>query len=163
MKEAAIGIVTTENNAKVLIVKRVDLPVWVLPGGGIEPEENAEDTVIREIKEETGLDVIITRKVAEYSPVNKMSSVTHTFQCTEVGGALSLSPETCDVGYYPVNALPKRFFPPHHDLINDTLRHHPAVIRRSLTSTSYFRGLLYLLRHPLISIRYFARRLKKED
>ena len=34
---------------------------WVIPGGGIEPEEAEEACVVREAKEETGLDVTITR------------------------------------------------------------------------------------------------------
>ena len=34
---------------------------WTLPGGGIEPDESAEQTVVREIEEETGLRVEVVR------------------------------------------------------------------------------------------------------
>jgi 8-oxo-dGTP pyrophosphatase MutT (NUDIX family) len=39
---------------------------WALPGGRAEPEEAVEQTVEREVKEETGLDVAIVSKVGEY-------------------------------------------------------------------------------------------------
>lgn len=34
-------------------------PAWTLPGGGMEPGETVEETVLREVREETGFDVAI--------------------------------------------------------------------------------------------------------
>ena len=53
----------------ILLIKRDTVPFkgyWALPGGRAEPSENVEQTVIREVKEETGLDVTIVRKIGEY-------------------------------------------------------------------------------------------------
>ena len=54
---------------RILLVKRRTIPFrgyWALPGGRVEGEETVEQTVVREVKEETGLDVEIVRKIGEY-------------------------------------------------------------------------------------------------
>lgn len=45
------------DNDKVLTIKRTkpDQTYWVMPGGGVEAEENNHQALIREIKEELGL------------------------------------------------------------------------------------------------------------
>lgn len=42
---------------KFLFIYHKKLQKWLQPGGHIEPNENPEDCAIREVKEETGLDV----------------------------------------------------------------------------------------------------------
>jgi 8-oxo-dGTP diphosphatase len=54
---------------KVLLIKRRTPPFkgyWALPGGRVDPGETVEQTIVREVKEETGLDVTIVRKIGEY-------------------------------------------------------------------------------------------------
>ena len=54
---------------KVLLIKRRTLPFkgyWALPGGRVDPGETVEQTIVREVKEETGLDVTIVRKIGDY-------------------------------------------------------------------------------------------------
>jgi 8-oxo-dGTP diphosphatase len=54
---------------KILLIKRRTAPFigyWALPGGRVDPGETVEQTVVREVKEETGLDVAIVRKIGEY-------------------------------------------------------------------------------------------------
>jgi ADP-ribose pyrophosphatase YjhB (NUDIX family) len=54
---------------KILLIKRSTPPFvgyWALPGGRAEPGETVEQTIVREVKEETGLDIKIVRKVGEY-------------------------------------------------------------------------------------------------
>ncbi len=49
-----------EKNGNIVLVKRKNNPfagTWVLPGGHIDPGEDAKDACTREVKEETGLDV----------------------------------------------------------------------------------------------------------
>ena len=66
MKDVACGIVNKDN--KVLMVKRAkkegDL-LWVFPGGKIEDGETSEQACIREVFEETGLNVSIIGLIGE--------------------------------------------------------------------------------------------------
>jgi 8-oxo-dGTP diphosphatase len=56
-------------DGKILLIKRgsrVFRGYWALPGGRVEPKETVEQAVVREVKEETGLDVEILEKIGEY-------------------------------------------------------------------------------------------------
>ncbi len=46
---------------RVLLTYRTDVPVWILPGGGVEPCESLEQAVVRETREETGLEVEVAK------------------------------------------------------------------------------------------------------
>ncbi|GIO72790.1 hypothetical protein J27TS7_23040 [Paenibacillus dendritiformis] len=49
------GAIIRDRAGRVLLQKRSDYGNWGLPGGGMEPGEAIEDTMIREVYEETGL------------------------------------------------------------------------------------------------------------
>ncbi|QLG41966.1 NUDIX domain-containing protein [Paenibacillus sp. E222] len=51
------GAIIRDHMGRILPQKRSDYGDWGLPGGGMEPGESIEETMIREVKEETGLDV----------------------------------------------------------------------------------------------------------
>ena len=60
---ASAVIINKEN--KVLLVDHKKLGVWIYPGGHVEDNEMPDQTIIREVKEETGLDVQIIGKKDE--------------------------------------------------------------------------------------------------
>src|SRR5262245_46472282 len=119
MASTAIGIVLQNENREVLLVKRRDVPVWVLPGGGIDEGETAHQAVLREILEETGFQAQIIRKIAEYYPINRLSLPTFTFECRIVNGSPTKSDETNEVAFFPLTHLPDKLFSLHRDWIED--------------------------------------------
>ncbi|WP_409276075.1 NUDIX hydrolase [Neobacillus sp. SCS-31] len=76
-------------NGRVLMVKqyvqRGDI-VWNFPGGEIEGDETPEQACIREVKEETGYEVAITRLLAK-------KSSKYTFEAEVIGGSLHVDKE----------------------------------------------------------------------
>ena len=65
--KAGVGIIITDSEGWILLERRSDNGMWSLPGGGIEAGESITEAAIREVKEETGLDVRITGLVGVYS------------------------------------------------------------------------------------------------
>ena len=71
----AVIFYKTRQDTKLLLVKNNNGRDWSFPKGHIEDGENEHQTAIREIKEETGLDVTIFngfREVSEYCPFGKI-------------------------------------------------------------------------------------------
>nr|WP_082112425.1 NUDIX domain-containing protein [Paenibacillus sp. DMB20] len=61
------GAIIRDNQGRILLQKRSDYGNWGLPGGGMEPGETIEATMIREVLEETGLEVLKYHFYAVYS------------------------------------------------------------------------------------------------
>jgi 8-oxo-dGTP diphosphatase len=156
---AAIAIIFDETGSKILILKRRDVPMWVLPGGGIDVDETAENAAIREVLEETGLHVKIVRKIAEYTPLNKLAKDTFLFECKAVSGKIITGDETQEIGFYPFSNLPKPFFPVHQDWIDDALMNSPEVIKKTVERVTYWNVFKYFCQHPIWVIRFLLTRL----
>ncbi len=58
-----VGAVVRDDQGRLLLVQRANEPgrgLWSIPGGRVEPGESAQDAVVREVAEETGLAVVVT-------------------------------------------------------------------------------------------------------
>ena len=96
------AVITCENNSIVLIKRKKDpyWGSWALPGGFVEYGETVESAAIREVKEETGLDVDLCKIVGVYSDPERDPrghTVTICYLANKTGGKLKADTDAADV------------------------------------------------------------------
>src|SRR5690349_5032627 len=63
-----VGVeIVVRRAGKVLLARRADFDVWGLPGGYVDPGESLAEAAVREVREETGLDVQLSYLIGIYS------------------------------------------------------------------------------------------------
>jgi 8-oxo-dGTP diphosphatase len=116
---------------KILLIKRNTIPFkgyWALPGGRMDPGETVEQTIVREVKEETGLDVIIVRKVGEYVEKGVKDDVDYEYYPTcfvvkPVGGKIKKQEsEIQEINLFYLSELPKPLAFEHDLMIKDYIK-----------------------------------------
>ncbi|MBI5613456.1 NUDIX hydrolase [Candidatus Gottesmanbacteria bacterium] len=118
-KPSVSAILANEN--KILLLKRSHAPFknyWVLPGGYIEYDEDPKSSIIREVKEETGFDIIINTIIAAYliDTDPKGNSIDIVYAGNITGGNLSLR-EHGDGKFFAVDCLPDPIAYKHKEVI----------------------------------------------
>ena len=156
--QSVAGAVFSSDRKSILLIQRRDVPVWVLPGGGLEPDELPEQAIEREILEETGFTVKTVRLAGIYVPINRLSKFTHLYECEIVAGEASISNETKGVRFFPLAKLPNKIPPPYREWIADSLISAPLKPKK-LTSVTYFALLKNFLLHPILVFRFLLARL----
>lgn len=116
---------------KVLLLKHEGLGtkgyIWSFPGGGMEFHENAEETLIREVKEETGLDISVDKFlfVNEYRS-SELHAIELYFEISSQEGDLQLGndPELnrqilTDISFFSSDELKKMDSDNLHSIFNE--------------------------------------------
>lgn len=151
------GVIFSLDRSQVLLIQRRDVPVWVLPGGGIDGEESPEEAIAREVKEETGFAVFVDRLVGDYYPVNRLTKHTHLYECKIINGQATISSETKNVRFFPLDSLPS-MPPPYLEWVEQALTFTPPV-QKNLSSVTYLCLFKHLCLHPILVIRFLFARL----
>jgi len=113
---------------KILLIKRLTVPFkgyWALPGGRVDSGETVEQTVVREVKEETGLDVAIVTNVGGYHEQGLQDGVEYDYypECflvKTVGGEVKKQErEIEEVKLFSLNDIPEALAFEHAQMIKD--------------------------------------------
>ena len=114
-------------NHQILLIQRKNQPFkgkWALPGGFVEYREKTEDTVIREVLEETGLKTKINQLAGVYSDPGRDPrghTITIAYILDIIGGELVAGDDASNVNFFNVNKLPNLSFD-HSKIINEALQ-----------------------------------------
>jgi 8-oxo-dGTP diphosphatase len=119
-----------EGEAGVLLTLRRELRGWELPGGRAEPGEAEAAALVREIREETGLEVEPLGLVGEYRRSGFAAHRARVYRCRLLGGALRPSPDTPAVAWFPPEAPPDTLFPWFRTPLRDALAGAPGAVER---------------------------------
>lgn len=90
-RNRAAALVLHDNSLLVMHRKNTH-EYYTFPGGGVDAGESNVQAVIREIKEETSLDVVVERQVYELH--YDTGDIHYYFLCRSIGGDLRVQPGT---------------------------------------------------------------------
>ncbi|MEC3995811.1 NUDIX domain-containing protein [Actinacidiphila sp. DG2A-62] len=117
----AASAVVTDDEGRVLLQRRKDNRLWALPGGGMEMTDSLPGAAVREVKEETGLDVEITglvgtytdpRHIIAYSDGEVRRQFNVCFTARIIGGSLAISDESTELRFVAPSEIDT--LPMHH-------------------------------------------------
>ena len=108
-----VAATVVEKNGLFLMIKRAIQPqlgLWGFPGGYVDRGEVVEAAAAREVLEETGLVVEITRSLGIFSE-QRNPVILVAFAGVEVGGELNVGDEVSDIGFFSPDEFPPLAFP----------------------------------------------------
>lgn len=136
-----VAIIIFNKDKEVLLQKRADVRLWGIPSGHVEPGESVTEAAVREVKEETGLSIRITKLIGVYSePKSQVFKypngitthfITTYFEGEIIDGDISCSSnETLELGYFRIDNLPTDILPMHPQWLEDALCHQERAFIR---------------------------------
>lgn len=106
-----VGAVVGNAHGELLMVQRADSGVWLYPTGWADIGYSPAEVVVKEVKEETGIECEVVRPIAvldgQRRGFTRIPLVSLVFHCEATGGTLTPHPLECtDVGFFAEDALP---------------------------------------------------------
>lgn len=110
--KVAVGAVVGNGRGELLLVKRADSGVWLYPTGWADVGYSASEVVVKEVHEETGMEVEPVRIIAVLDGLRlgftRVPLYSLIFLCRVLGGELRPHPLECaDVGWFSEDRLPQ--------------------------------------------------------
>ena len=105
----AASAIVTNAEEKILLERRSDNGRWGLPSGVMEIGERIGEPIVREVKEETGLDIRVDYIVGIYTNPHHLIAFSDgevrqqfslCFACTLLGGEIQVSAESLEVAFF---------------------------------------------------------------
>lgn len=114
-----------DEKQRILLVRRSDDDKWSLPCGWVEVGESPLQAIIREVKEETGLDVKPTHILGVYDAEARAPHRPHNcyhilYLCSHTTGNLRISSESKDIGYFDISDITE-WHEKHKEIAKDAL------------------------------------------
>ena len=124
------GVIIKDNG--VLLVKRGIEPrkdYWSLPSGFIDTMEDAETAMIREMKEETNLDIKKARYITSIAQrgMRYNSVLIIGFHITEYKGELEPGDDAVEAKFFKMDNLPEFAFSKHYELVKIVLKKEKLI------------------------------------
>ena len=109
--KVAVGAAVTNDKGEILLIQRSDSGVWLYPTGWCDVGYSAAEVVVKEVEEETGIEVEAVRLIAVLDGMRlgmtRYPLYSLLFHCKAVGGSLNPHPlEVMDVGWFSEDNLP---------------------------------------------------------
>jgi 8-oxo-dGTP diphosphatase len=120
---------------RIVLIRRKNPPLgWALPGGFVNEGERLDQAAVRELKEETGLDVQLVEQFFTYSDPNR-DPRKHTLSTVFIGRAQGEpvgADDAAEAKTFPVDALPGALCFDHGTILADYLTYKRTGQRRKL-------------------------------
>lgn len=109
--KVAVGAVVGDDRGRILLVQRADSGIWLYPTGWADVGYSPAEVVVKEVAEETGIDVEVLGPLAVLDGMRmgftRIPMYSLVFLCRAIGGELAAHPLECaDVGWFAEDELP---------------------------------------------------------
>jgi ADP-ribose pyrophosphatase YjhB (NUDIX family) len=110
--KVAVGAVVGNDKGEILLIKRADSGIWLYPTGWADIGYSASEVAVKEVREETGIEVRVERLIGVFDGLRlgftRTPLYSLVFLCKAIGGELAAHPLECeDVGWFAPDALPE--------------------------------------------------------
>lgn len=121
-------IICNQKN-EVLLCLRSDISKWNLPWWALESGELPWDWVVREVREETGLDTEVVSLVGVYHKPYQ-DDIVFVFECRVIGGMMRENEEAKDICYFSYDKIPENTISNHRTRIDDFFLCSEIIMRK---------------------------------